>query len=159
VPTPAQLFEKSARWPLGKAAFSRAVTWTAPYFASIAPRFTVLEPGKAEVRMKKRRAVLNHLGTVHAIAMCNLCELAAGTMLESSLARGQRWIPRGMSVRYLKKASTDLTARTQVAPIASDFVGDLVVHVDVVDARGQVVMDADINMYISRAKPAGKSAA
>lgn len=154
MPTPAELFEKSSRWPLGKSAFSRAVTWTAPYFASIAPRFTVLEPGRAEVTMKKRRAVQNHLGTVHAIAMCNLCELAAGTMLESSLARGQRWIPRGMTTRHLKKATTDLTARTQLAAIAHDFVGDVVVHVDVIDSTGQVVMDANISMYISRAKAA-----
>jgi acyl-coenzyme A thioesterase PaaI-like protein len=154
VPTPAELFEKSSRWPLGKAAFSRAVTWRAPYFATIAPQFVVLAPGRAEARMKKRRAVLNHIGTVHAIAMCNLCELAAGAMLESTLPRSQRWIPRGMSVRYLKKAQTDLVARTQLDPVASDFVGDLVVHVDVVDTRGEIVMDANITMYVSRAKAA-----
>lgn len=104
--------------------------------------------------MKKRRAVLNHLGTVHAIAMCNLCELAAGTMLESTLPRSQRWIPRGMSVRYLKKATTDLLARTEIGPVAPDFCGDLVVHVDVCNSAGEVVMDADINMYISQARKA-----
>lgn len=150
--TPAELFQKTSHLPLGKAAFSRAVTFAAPYFATIEPRFEVLEPGRVEVRMKKRRAVLNHLGTVHAIAMCNLCELAAGTMLESSLPKSQRWIPRGMTVRYLKKATTDLVARAQLGAIARDFVGDLVVHVDVLDRAGQVVMDADIAMYISAAK-------
>jgi acyl-coenzyme A thioesterase PaaI-like protein len=152
VPTPAELFQKSSRLPLGKAAFSRAITLKAPYFASISPRFVELAPGRAEVRMRKRRAVLNHLGTVHAIAMCNMCELAAGTMLESSLPKSQRWIPRGMTVRYLKKATTDLSAHTQLGPIANDFVGDLVVHVDVLNTAGEVVMDADITMYISAAR-------
>lgn len=152
--TPAELFQKASHLPLGKAAFSRAVTWTAPYFASISARVEELSQGRAVVSMKKRRAVQNHLGTVHAIAMCNLCELAMGVMMESSLPKAQRWIPRGMSVRYLKKATTDLTAHTQLAAIASDFVGDIVVHVDVLDKAGVVVMDADITLYISAAKAA-----
>lgn len=33
-------------------------------------------PGFARVSMQKRRAVTNHVRTVHAIAMCNLTQLA-----------------------------------------------------------------------------------
>ena len=54
--------------------------------------------------LRDRRAVHNHIGTVHAIALCNLAELCAGLMTDASLPRGMRWIPKGMSVRYLKKA-------------------------------------------------------
>ena len=35
--------------------------------------------------LRKRRAVLNHIGTVHAIAMANLCELACGMLMEVTI--------------------------------------------------------------------------
>ncbi|MET0342351.1 MAG: hotdog fold domain-containing protein [Polyangiales bacterium] len=150
---PAALFRSFSKVPaLGPRLFSRAVTLTAPYFATIAPRFVVLEPGRVEVAMKNRRAVHNHIGTVHAIACCNLCELAAGTMIEATLPSTLRWIPRGMTVRYLKKAETDLVARARMDTPADDFVGDSVIAVQVFDTREQVVMEADIAMYVSRRK-------
>ena len=76
----------------------------APYFASIAPRIEVLEPGRCEARIAHRRRVTNHLGTVHAIALCNLAELCAGLMTDVSIPADMRWIPKGMTVEYLKKA-------------------------------------------------------
>ncbi len=151
--TPAQLFARVRRYPLGKHLFSRAVCRRAPYFASISPLFRELRSGYAEVAVRNRRRVHNHLGTVNAIAMCAMCELAAGTMLESSLPRSLRWIPRGMSVRYLKKADTDLVARAELAqPVAEDFRGDVIVPVRVFNTRGEAVMEADIGMYLSPRK-------
>lgn len=151
---PAALFRTLSQVPaLGPRLFSRGVTLVAPYFATIAPRFLALEPGRAEVTMKNRRAVHNHLGTVHAIALCNLCELAAGTMIEATLPTSLRWIPRGMTVRYLKKAETDVTARARMETPAPDFTGDLVIPVRVHDASDTVVMEADITMYVSPRKP------
>lgn len=150
---PAQLFERFAQVPwLGKPLFSRAVSFVAPYFATIAPRFLRLEPGRVEVAMKNRRAVHNHIGTVHAIAMCNLCELAAGTMIEATLPSTLRWIPRGMTARYLKKADTDLIARAHMERPRDDFVGDVVIAVKVCNAHDEVVMEADITMYVSLRK-------
>ena len=137
---------------VGPRLFSRGVAFVAPYFSTIAPLFVVLEPGRCEVAMKNRRAVHNHLGTVHAIAMCNLCEITAGAMIEATLPKTLRWIPRGMTVRYLKKAETDLVARSHMEAPARDFVGDLVLPVQVFDTRGQVVMEADISMYVSLQK-------
>ncbi len=52
----------------------------APYFRSIKPLFRELRPGYYEILLRKRRSVTNHIGSVHAIAMCNVSELAAGTM-------------------------------------------------------------------------------
>ena len=67
--------------------------------------------------MRKRRAVQNHIGTVHAIAMCNLAEIAAGTMTEISIPASMRWLPKGMQVEYLKKADSDVEAIATVAQI------------------------------------------
>ena len=105
-----QLWNTLNRFPIGAWLFSRFLCFKAPYFSSISPRFVVLEPGKCQVHIRNRRAVQNHIGTVHAIAMCNMAELAAGTMVEVSIPATHRWIPKGMSVQYIKKAETDLLA-------------------------------------------------
>jgi acyl-coenzyme A thioesterase PaaI-like protein len=150
---PAQLFARARRYPLGARIFSRMVTLRAPYFASISPLFRELRSGHAEVFVRNRRRVHNHLGTVNAIALCAACELAAGTMLESSLPPGLRWIPRGMTVRYLKKADTDVVATAALsAPIEDSFHGDLIVPVRVRNTAGEIVMEADIAMYLSPRK-------
>ncbi|MBT8091556.1 MAG: DUF4442 domain-containing protein, partial [Gammaproteobacteria bacterium] len=81
------MWRRFSGWPGGKWLFSRMVCWKAPYFATIRPRFQTLGPGFCVVTMKKRRAVRNHIGTVHAIAMCNLAEIVAGTMTEASVPR------------------------------------------------------------------------
>ncbi len=138
--------------PLGKWLFSRIICWKAPYFSTIAPRFEVLRPGYARVSMPKRRAVHNHIQTVHAIAMCNLAELGSGTMMEASLPTSMRWLPKGMTVRYLKKAESGLAAECTANDIAEGPARDVVVSVDIKDQAGDVVAHADISMYVSPRK-------
>lgn len=140
--------------PFGKAIFSRAICFKAPYFASIHPRFEEFRPGLARVSMKKRRSVTNHIGTVHAIAMCNLAEIAAGTMTEISIPPSMRWLPKGMQVEYLRKAETDVEATATVGDIADGPARDVPVMVDVKDRAGEVVCRAVITMWVSpRKKP------
>jgi acyl-coenzyme A thioesterase PaaI-like protein len=141
------------RWPAGEWLFSRMVCFHAPYFGSIAPRITALEEGLCEARLRDRRAVHNHIGTVHAIALCNLAELCAGLMTDASLPRGMRWIPKGMSVRYLKKAKGTLvgTAKPEIELRVADAGYELPVLVEVRDALGEVVFDALIALWLSPA--------
>jgi acyl-coenzyme A thioesterase PaaI-like protein len=140
--------------PLGKALFSRIICWKAPYFSTIAPRFEELRPGFSRVSMPKRRAVENHIRTVHAIAMCNLAELGAGTMMEASLPATMRWLPKGMTVEYLKKAESGLTAECSAADIAEGPAREVVVTVDVKNRDGISVARAGITMYVSPKKTA-----
>ena len=123
----------------------------APYFGSIRPSFVQLRPEYCEVRIRKRRAVLNHLGSVHAIAMCNMAELAGGVMTEVTIPPSHRWIPTGMTVKYLKKATTDLVAvATPDATLdwSADRV-DYAVKVVVRDRSGWPVFEALITMRVS----------
>ena len=83
---------------VGNAAFSGMIGQIAPFFSTINATFTELRPNFAEITMPFRREVTNHLGTVHAIAMCNMAELVAGTMTDASIPAGCRWIPKAMSV-------------------------------------------------------------
>ena len=64
-----------------------------------------LRANYCEVRVAKRRAVENHLGTVHVIAIVNGLEMAMGTVAEASIPAHLRWIPKGMEVSYTAKAT------------------------------------------------------
>ena len=144
------LWMRITKWPCGRWLFSRLIGFKAPYFSTIKPHFQVLRPGYCEVTMKKRRAVLNHIGTVHAIAMCNLAELVAGTMTDASIPKTHRWIPKGMTVEYVAKARTDLRAVAELNPIP-DITGavELPVDVKVLDSAGNIVLKAEISMWVS----------
>ena len=100
--------------------------------------------------MRKRRAVTNHINTVHAIAMCNMAELSGGLLTEVSLPKGTRWLPSGMSVQYLKKAKTDLTAIADGRNINWDEEGNKVVPVEIKDINDEVVFTAQINMNVKK---------
>lgn len=145
-------FNRLKTLPGGTWLFSRAICLAAPYFVSISPHVQELEPGHARVTVKKRRAVENHLRTVHAIAMCNMAELAGGLMTDVSIPRGARWIPAGMTVQYLKKARTDLTALADGSGIDWSVSGDVVVPVNVFDTAGEPVFRAEIRMNIKQAQ-------
>jgi acyl-coenzyme A thioesterase PaaI-like protein len=145
------LYRRVTRWPAGHWLFSRAVCFKAPYFATISPRFVALEPGRCEVRIRDRRRVHNHIGTVHAIALCNLAELSAGVMTDATIPSGMRWIPKGMTVEYLKKATGTLhgVATPEIAVVESTSGYDLPVNVAVTDAAGDTVFRARIMMWVS----------
>ncbi len=146
-----RLYQGLSKFPLGKYVFSALFCWTAPYFGSIHPRFLELRPGRCVVSIKNRRAVRNHIGTVHAIAMCNMAEAAAGTCVEASLSRQLRWIPSKMEVQYLKKANTNLKAVCEFDP-ASLEPGENHINVDVINEAGERVFCAKITMFISSKK-------
>jgi uncharacterized protein (TIGR00369 family) len=135
--------------PLGKTLFSRFVCFKAPYFGTIDPRFEELRPGYARVSMRKRRAVTNHIGTVHAIAMCNLAELAAGTMTEVSIPSTMRWLPKGMQVDYVRKASSDVVATATLPEVADGEGRDVPATVEIKDRAGELVCRATITMWVS----------
>jgi acyl-coenzyme A thioesterase PaaI-like protein len=144
-----KLLQRFERLPAGLTLFSWAVCFTAPYFSSIRPRFLELEPGKARARIRKRRRVQNHLKTVHAIAMANLCEFVGGTLMEVSISPKMRWIPKGMNIRYLAKAQTDITASCEIDNYDWSESQDVPLIVRVHDTGGQLVAEAEIPMYVS----------
>lgn len=149
------LHRRMTRWPLGRWLFARAVCFKAPYFGSIAPRIDALEPGHCVVSFAHRRAVTNHIGTVHAIALCNAAELAAGLATEAGLPPSMRWIPKGMQVEYVRKATGRMTATARVRDDLSNG-GDAreaPVDVEVTDPHGEVVFRAVVSMWVSPRPP------
>ena len=149
VPEVLRQWQKRSKSRLGRWLFARAVCRKAPYFATIAPRFLELAPGTCCVAIPKRRAVENHIGTVHALAIGNLCELAAGMVTEVTIPDSMRWIPRGMTIEYLRRADSDVTATARLDKNEWRDAGNVAVPVTVVDARGEEVVRAVITMYVS----------
>jgi acyl-coenzyme A thioesterase PaaI-like protein len=133
---------------LGAEKFSSAIGGVAPYFATIEPQFVDLRPGFAEVRIRNQRKVHNHIGTVHAIALCNGAELVAGTCTDVSIPAGARWLPVGMSVKYLAKAKTDVRVVTEAESVDWSVAGNVDVPVAAYDTEGTKVFSAVITMNI-----------
>ncbi|MDH3577447.1 MAG: DUF4442 domain-containing protein [Gammaproteobacteria bacterium] len=124
-------WQRLSRKPAGKWVFTRLVCWKAPYFGSIRPRFVDLRPG-------------------FCIAMCNMAELAGGTMTEVTVPSGYRWIPKGMAVEYIAKAETGLIATAQIDPIPTFAEAtELPVTVTVTDTGSKFVFRAVITMWVS----------
>jgi acyl-coenzyme A thioesterase PaaI-like protein len=150
------LWRKCTSIPVvGAKMFSIAFSQKAPYFGSVRPRFTVIEPNHAELVIADRRRVHNHLGTVHAIALCNGLEAAMGALAEATIPETKRWIPKGMTVSYTAKAVGDITciAETDAGQWASSD-PELPVRVRGVDPDGTVVIEGVINLWVTERKAA-----
>jgi len=148
------LYTKVTRLPQGKRVFSLLFSQKAPYFATIRPRFTELRPNYAELVIRKRRGVHNHIKTVHVIAICNGLEAAMGALAESTVPRDKRWIPKGMEVSYTAKATSDITCVAETDPEA--WTGDnpdVPVRVKGVRDDGTVVVDGVIRLWVTPKPP------
>jgi len=148
------LWSKARGLPLGDRVFSLLFAQKAPYFASIRPRFTVIEPNRAELLIRDRRRVHNHLGTVHAIALCNGLEAAMGALAEATIPADKRWIPKGMEVAYTAKAAGDVTCIAETDPEQwagpiPDSGADLPVRVRGELADGTRVVEGVIRLWVT----------
>jgi acyl-coenzyme A thioesterase PaaI-like protein len=145
-----RLYRRMTRLPLGDRIFSCVFARKAPYFATVRPRFTVLEPNHVELVIPKRRAVHNHIGTVHAIALCNGLDAAMGALAEATILPHKRWIPKGMEVAYRAKADSDIicVAETDPARWTGDD-PDLPVRVWGARADGTLVIEGVIRLWVT----------
>jgi acyl-coenzyme A thioesterase PaaI-like protein len=143
------MYRSLSRLPRGRTLFSIAFARKAPYFRSIRPRFHEVRPHYAELVVADRKAVHNHIGTVHAIAVCNGLEAAMGALAEATIPPGKRWLPKGMEVEYLAKSTSDITCVAQTT--AADWAGapDVPVQVRALRADGTVVVSGVIRLWVT----------
>ena len=134
-----QNWKRLKRWPGGRWLFNRFLSRYNPYSGSIGATITHLEPGFVRAELRDRRAVRNHLHSVHAIALTNFGELVSGLALLSSLPDGVRGIPTDIHTTFLKKARGRLTAECRVQPPASFDDIDFEVHSAITDSDGDTV--------------------
>jgi acyl-coenzyme A thioesterase PaaI-like protein len=132
----------------GRWLFARRMQRRAPYIGSIRPRFVELRPALCIVSFQKRRRVQGSEGSVHALAIGNLCELAANMVTEVSVPPALKWITRGMTIEYLRKAHTAVTATARLDKSEWSDAQSVGVPVSVVDANGAEVVRAVISLHV-----------
>ncbi|NHN54208.1 DUF4442 domain-containing protein [Calidifontibacter sp. DB0510] len=146
------LYQRLADKPFGRQAFGLGYMLRAPYFRTVRPQVVTMEPHHGVVRLRKRRAVQNHIGTMHAIAVANGMEAAMGLLCEATVPRGMRWIPKGIRLDYLAKVTTDVQCETRTTP--EQWAGEPPFQVDVQCLAtlpdGTRVVEGSIPVWVTR---------
>lgn len=132
--------------------FGELVGAAAPYTGTISPEVLELRPGRAVVALRDRRAVRNHLRSVHAIALCNLGEAATGLALVTGLPASMRGILVGISMEYVKKARGRITATAELELPEEGADRDLEVQGVLRDASDAVVARATARWRVGPAR-------
>ena len=145
------MYRRLAAYPHGKRIFSLVFEQAAPYFRTARPRFVELGPNRAELTIKKRHRVQNHIGTVHVIAICNGLEAAMGALAEATIPTSRRWIPKGMDVEYTAKATSNIRciAETDPADWARDGDVEIPVRVKGIRDDGTAVVQGTIRLWVT----------
>ena len=103
-------WSRLAGLPAGGWLFSLALGRIAPYSSTISARVEAIKPGYAQVSLKDRRRLRNHLHSIHAIALVNLGEIATGLAVLSTISDNMRGIVLDIQAEYVKKARGKITA-------------------------------------------------
>jgi acyl-coenzyme A thioesterase PaaI-like protein len=147
-----RLYRRVTPLPGGHWLFTLIVKWMIPYTGSVSPRVEALEPGLARISITQRRALEQHLGSIHAVALMNVAEFASGLAMNTALPPGYRGIVTKMSIEYFKKARGTVTAESRVTlpDLSSD--GDHDFTSEIKDAAGDVVARAVVRWRLGAAR-------
>jgi len=133
---------------LGRWLFSRAVGRFAPYTGTIGARVEQLGPGRSVVTMRDRKAVRNHLASVHAVALTNLVELTGSLSIIASLPPGSRMIPIRLETDFIKKGRGLMTAEASCVIPSSNEEAELPATVVIRDPAGDEVARGRVTVVI-----------
>jgi uncharacterized protein (TIGR00369 family) len=143
-----KMWDLLSTMPGGKVVFSRLIGRMAPYTGTIDARITVLRSGYCEAVMQDRRAVRNHLDSIHAIALVNLAEICGNVALFYSMPDDARFIVSGLEIEYLKKARGTITAIAESPVPRTNARAPYDISVTLRDAKGDDVARAVLHSLI-----------
>ena len=142
-------WRRLAPLPGGKWIFSRLLGHAAPYTGSIGARVELLEPGHVRVSLRDRRAVRQHLGSVHAVALVNLAEVTSGLAMLGAAGPGVRGIVTALRIEYQKKARGRLLAESVATPPLVTEPTEAEVTATITDDQGDVVAIATVTWRLA----------
>lgn len=148
------LWRRLAPLPGGRRLFGWLLARGIPYSGSIGARVRLLEPGHCILLLRDRRAVRNHLRSIHAVAITNAGELASGLAMTTALPAGTRAIVTKLSTDYLKKARGTIVVECRVTDVPHPKVPmDVKVEAVLTDGAGEVVAKVQANWLVAPANP------
>lgn len=137
--TPLTKWKILSKLPGGPWLFSRLLGFFVPYTGTIGASVVSLRPGHARATLRDRRAVRNHLGSIHALALGNLGEMTLGLAMIAMQPKNGRFIPVRLEMEYLKKARGPLSCEVDLPyvdwPDQGDWQGEALIK----DASGDTV--------------------
>ncbi len=141
---------KNSSW--GRWLFSRGVGRFAPYTGTIGARIEELEPGRSVVTMRDRKAVRNHLNSVHAVALTNMVELCGSLSIIASLPPETRMIPVRLETDFIKKGRGTMTAEASCGIPHSNDKAELPAAVIICDDSGDEIARGRVTVVIGPAE-------
>jgi len=134
---------------MGKALFNKLLGFFVPYSGSIKPHIMTFEPGMVVIEMRDRRAVRNHLKSIHAIALANLGELSSGLAMLSILPASARAIVIHLEITFKKKARGNLIVGSKVEAFQEITENiERVVSATICDADDDVVAEVNVTWLV-----------
>lgn len=125
------------RNPVMSFLFGRGV----PYFGTTGVLIHSLTTTEAEMSVKNRRRVQNHIQGIHACAMSVLAEAATGMLVGINVPDDKLPLIKNMNISYKRLAQGDLRAiahleEHQVEKIRNSERGEIIVPVKITDETG-----------------------
>jgi uncharacterized protein (TIGR00369 family) len=144
--------------PRGRLLYSRFLATAIPYAASVDARVVELEKGFGKVELHDERRVRNHLGSLHAMALAHVAELAGNAALAYSLPEGMRFIVTEFSMRYLKKAHGTISATCRCPVSFTNERQEIELKVELHDSQANLVAEVSQKVLIGpMPAPSGQS--
>ena len=141
-------WNRSRKSAIGRRLFSRAIGRAARYTGTIRAQVEELEAGRSLVTMKDRKAIRNHLRSVHAVALTNLIELTGSLAIIGSLPPKTRMIPIRLETDFVKKGRGLMTAEGRCSIPESNEEAELSAEVLIRDPSGDEVARGKVTVKI-----------
>ena len=145
-------WDKLSGIPGGKKLFDKFIGVFVPYTGAMGAEVLELRRGYCKIQLRDRRAVRNHLDSVHAIALANLAEFAGNLAMMYSMPDDARFIVAGFTIEYLKKSRGTITAESSPVIPTTNEKREYPVEVSMRDESGAEVAHVVLRTLIGPKK-------
>jgi len=134
---------------VGSKALTTLFAKTVKFTGTAGQKVEILTNDRAVVTLKNKKAVQNHIGSVHAVASILIAESATGYLIGMNISDECVPVIKTIKADFVKRAKGDMRAeatltKAQIKEIQSTTKGEVVVPVKITDAENKepILMEA-----------------